>query len=100
MVKHALYVHLQAKPGKASAVEAFLAGALPLVQKEDETISWYAMKMGDNSYGIFDTFEHESGREAHLHGAVAAALTAKADELFAEPPKISRVELIGAKMPD
>lgn len=99
MVKHALYVHLQAKPGKTPDVEAFLADALPLVQKEDETITWYAMKMGENSYGIFDTFAQESGREAHLHGAVAAALMAKADELFAEPPKISKVEVIGAKVP-
>lgn len=99
MVKHALYVHLQAKPGKASDVENFLASALPLVQGENDTITWYAMKMGENSFGIFDTFEHQAGREAHLNGAVAAALMEKADELFAEPPKISKVELIAAKVP-
>lgn len=98
MVKYALYVHLQAKPDKTSDVEAFLASALPLVQKEKDTITWYAMKMGENSYGIFDTFAEESGREAHLNGAIAAALKDKAEELFAEPPKISKVKLIAAKV--
>lgn len=57
------------------------------------------MKMGDGSYGIFDAFAQEARREARLNGAIAAALKNKAEELFAEPPKISKVELIGAKLP-
>ncbi|MGA9342541.1 MAG: antibiotic biosynthesis monooxygenase [Rhodanobacteraceae bacterium] len=99
MLKYALYAHLEAKPGKEAEVERLLAGALPVVQKESETITWYAMKMGPTSYGIFDTFEHESGREAHLNGEIAAALQKNASELLASPPKISKVELLCAKLP-
>lgn len=100
MVKHALYVHLEAKPGKAPDVEAFLADALPTVQNESGTITWYALKMGPTSYAIFDTFEDESGRDAHLNGEIAAALTEKADELFAKPLDIAKIDVIGAKVPE
>jgi quinol monooxygenase YgiN len=97
MVKYALYVHLKAKPGKEADVENFLADALPLVQAESGTKTWYAIKEGEASYAIFDTFEEEAAREAHLNGKVAAALNDKADELFAEPPSIHKLDLLGAK---
>ncbi len=64
---------------------------------EPETTGWYALKFGDSTFGIFDAFEGESGREAHLNGKVAAALMAKADELFSAPPKIEKVDVIAAK---
>lgn len=97
MVKKALFVRLEAKNGMEAAVEEFLNGGLALVQDEPETTVWYALKFGDSTFGIFDAFEGEAGREAHLNGKVAAALMAKADELFAVPPTIEKVDVLAAK---
>jgi quinol monooxygenase YgiN len=99
MVKVALYVHLEAKPGKEAEVEKFLNGGLALVEEEPATITWYAIKLGPSTYGIFDTFPDENGRQAHLSGKVAAALMAKASELLSEPPQIQQVEILAAKLP-
>ncbi len=97
MEKLALLVTLQAKPGKESDVENFLKSGLGLVQQEPGTKQWYALKIGDGKYGIFDTFDDENGRDAHLTGAVAIALGAKASELFSTPPQIDKVDLIAVK---
>ncbi len=97
MVKKALFVRLEAKNGMEAAVEEFLNGGLALVQDEPETTVWYALKFSDSTFGIFDAFEAEAGREAHLNGKVAAALMAKADELFAVPPTIEKVDVLAAK---
>jgi quinol monooxygenase YgiN len=99
MVKLALLVRLEAKPGKEAEVEKFLNGGLPLVEEEPATITWYAIKLGPSTYGIFDTFQDENGRQAHLSGKVAAALMAKASELFSQPPQIEQVEILAAKLP-
>jgi quinol monooxygenase YgiN len=99
MVKLALYVHLEAKPGKEKDVEAFLLSGLPLVEEEPATIAWFALKMGPSTFGIFDAFPDEAGRDAHLNGKVAAALMAKAGELLATPPSIQKVDLLAAKLP-
>jgi quinol monooxygenase YgiN len=99
MVKVALYVHLEAKPGKEAEVEKFLNSGLPIVEEEPATITWYAIKLGPSTYGIFDTFPDENGRQAHLSGKVAAALMAKASELLSEPPQIQQVEILAAKLP-
>lgn len=96
-IKEALWVALEAKPGKEKDLENFLAGALPLVQAEPATITWYAIRMGPGKFGIFDTFADDSGREAHLQGKVAAALMAKASELLAHPPKIEKIGILAAK---
>ncbi|HEY2867482.1 MAG TPA: antibiotic biosynthesis monooxygenase [Pyrinomonadaceae bacterium] len=88
-----------AKPGKEAEVEAFLKSALELANKEPLTVTWYAIKFSANTFGIFDTFESDEGRDAHLNGPIAAALMAKADELLAEPPHIEKVDLIAAKVP-
>jgi len=82
MVKVALFVRLEAKPGKEKDVEKFLLGGLPLVQEEPATTAWFAIRMGPSTFGIFDAFPNEAGRQAHLNGKVAAALMAKASELF------------------
>ena len=100
MVKYSLYVQLEAKPGKGPDVENFLADALPMVQRESGTVTWYALKMGPTTFAIFDTFEDGSGRDAHLEGEVAAALKERADELFAKPLDIHKIDVIGAKVPD
>ncbi|MBC8750925.1 quinol monooxygenase YgiN [Paraburkholderia sp. WC7.3g] len=99
MVKLALYVRLEAKPGKEKEVEAFLLGGLPLVEQEPGTAAWFGLKLGPSTYGIFDAFDDEAGRDAHLNGKVAAALMEKAGELFASPPGIVKVDVLAAKLP-
>jgi quinol monooxygenase YgiN len=97
MVKVGLFARLQAKPGKEAEVAKLLEGALALAREERETVVWYALRFGPATFGIFDAFEAESGREAHLNGRIAAALMAKAPELLAEPPKIEKVDLLASK---
>jgi quinol monooxygenase YgiN len=99
MVKTALYVHLEAKPGKEQEVEAFLLSGLPLVEQEPATTAWFGLKLGQSSFGIFDAFPDEAGRDAHLNGKVAAALMAKAGDLLASPPSINKVDVLAAKLP-
>jgi len=98
MVKYAIVARVEAKPGKEDAVEQFLKSALPLAEDEKDTISWYALKIGPSTFGIFDTFNDEAGREAHLNGKIAAALMQHADELLAKPPVIEKVELLAVKV--
>jgi quinol monooxygenase YgiN len=99
MVKTALWVRLEAKPGKEKDVEAFLLSGLALVEQEPATTAWFALQVGPNAFGIFDAFPDEAGRDAHLTGKVAEALMAKAGELFATPPEIKKVDVLAAKLP-
>jgi quinol monooxygenase YgiN len=99
MDKLSILVQLEAKPGKEDEVEQFLKSALPLVQAETGTTTWYALKMGPSKFGIFDTFADEKGRNAHLGGDVAKALFAKAEDLFAKPPAIDQPEILAVKAP-
>lgn len=97
MPKLALYVPLKAKPGKEGDVAEFLKSALPLVQDEPGTLTWYAIEEGPGAYAIFDTFDTEDDRQTHLDGKVAAALMEKAGDLFADPPQIHKLTLLAAK---
>lgn len=97
MVKYAIVARVEAKSGKEEAVEQFLKSALPLALDEKDTISWYALKIGPSTFGIFDTFNDEAGRESHLNGKIAAALMQHAGELLAGPPVIEKVELLAVK---
>jgi quinol monooxygenase YgiN len=101
MTKFALYVPLQAKPGKEKEVADFLRSAVPLVNAEAGTVSWFAIQEGPSSFAIFDTFDDEAGRDAHLNGKVAAALMekAKAGDLFAKAPEIYKLEILADKLP-
>jgi quinol monooxygenase YgiN len=99
MVKLALFVRLEAKPGKEVDVESFLRSGLPIVQDEPATIAWFGIRLGPTTFGIFDAFPDEAGRQAHLSGKVAAALMAKAPELLATPPVIEKVDVLAAKLP-
>ena len=99
MSKVALYVPLEAKPGKEKEVADFLKSALPLVNAEGGTITWFAIQNGPSSFAIFDTFDDEAGRNAHLNGKVAAALMAKAGELLAKPPTIHKMDILADKLP-
>jgi quinol monooxygenase YgiN len=99
MVKVALFVRLEAKPGKEKEVESFLLSGLPIVQAEPATTAWFGLRLGPSTFGIFDAFPDEAGRQAHLTGRVAAALMAKAGELLAKPPSIEKVDVLAAKLP-
>ena len=94
-----LLVRLEAKPGKESEVEKFLQSGLAVVQGEPATITWYAMRLSATTFGIFDTFPDNSGRDAHLNGQLAAALMAKAADLFSKPPQIEKIDILSAKLP-
>ena len=98
MVKVGLLARLVAKPGKEEEVAAFLAGALPLANDEQKTVVWFAIRLGPREFGIFDAFADDSGRQAHLSGAIAQALMGRADELLSEPPRIDKVDVLAAKI--
>ncbi len=97
MEKLALLARVEAKPGKETEVLAFLKSALPLAEAEPGTVRWYALQIGPSTFGIFDTFETEEGRQAHLDGKIAEALMANASELLSSAPIIEKVELIALK---
>jgi len=99
MVRVGLFVRLLSKPGKEAEVAKFLEGALPAAQGETQTPVWFAVRFSPREFGIFDAFEAEAGRKAHLGGPIAAALMKRASELFAEPPKIEQIDVLAAKLP-
>ena len=97
MVKVGILARMEAKPGKEGEVAAFLEGALALVQEEPDTVTWYAIRIGPSEFAIFDTFEDDAGRQAHLSGKVAEALLAKASELFVASPDIQSIDILASK---
>ena len=98
MTNVALLVRLEAKKGKEAEVEQFLRDGLSLVENEPATTTWYAIRLGPSTFGIFDTFPDNNGREAHLSGEVAKALKERSSELFSQPPIIEKVDVLAAKM--
>ena len=92
-----LLVRIEALPGRESEVEQFLQGGLALVNEEPDTITWYAIRLGPTTFGIFDSFPDDSGRQAHLSGQVAAALMENVGEII-EEPNIEQVDVIAAKL--
>lgn len=98
MATKALLVRLEAKPGKERAVEEFLRSALPLVEQEPGTKPWLAIRFGPSTFGIIDAFSDEAARETHLDGPVGKAVVQRADETFASPPLISRLDVLGNKL--
>lgn len=98
-VSVALPARVEAKPAKEADVEAFLRGALPIVQDEQDTVAWFAIRMGPSTFGIFDAFPNETGRQAHLNGKVAAALMERAGELFTGDPVIEQIDVLASKLP-
>lgn len=99
MVTTALLVRLEAKPGKEAEVQRFLEGALPIVQGEPATTARFAFRMGPSTFGIFDAFLDDAGRQAHLGGQVAAALMARAPELLSRSPVIEQIDVLADKLP-
>ena len=97
MAKQAIWVMLKAKPGKESEVEAFLKQGAIMSNDEPQTITWYGVKIHDGTYGVFDTFADEAGREAHMNGDIAKALMAKAPDLFSNELTIEKMEILANK---
>lgn len=100
MVNVGLMVRLEAKPGKEMDLESFLRGQLPFAQGEPETTAWFAMRLGPQTFAIFDAFSNESGREAHLSGEIAEELKAITPTLLKNPPTVERLDVIAAKIPE
>ena len=98
MLSLGLFVRLEAKPGKEKEVAAFLKQGLQMANQEPTTPLWFALRLGPSTFGVFDAFHDESGRQGHLNGPIAKALMAQAPELFAVPPSIERTEILQAKV--
>lgn len=98
MVKTGLFVRLEAKAGKEDEVAKFIVSALPLVEDEPATTAWFGIKLGPSTFGIFDAFPDDTGRQAHLSGPIAAALMAQASDLLAQPPSIQKLDVLAAKL--
>lgn len=99
MTPFALYVRLEAKPGKEQEVAAFLASAHALALEEAGTVCWFAIRSGRSTFAIFDAFSSEDGRDAHLNGKIASALMARAPELFSNHLEVVKLEVIADKLP-
>ena len=97
-VHKALFARLEAKPGKEAAVQDFLVSALALANQEQRTTVWFALRLGPSTFGVFDAFADDAGRQAHLNGPIAKALMAKAAELFSQPPQIDQIDVLAAKL--
>ena len=98
MLTVSLFVRLEAKPGKEQDVAAFLAQGLELANQEATTPVWFALRLGPTTFGVFDAFRDETGRQNHLNGPIAQALMAQAPNLLAAPPAIERIDVLGAKV--
>ncbi|MGE5812892.1 MAG: putative quinol monooxygenase [Acidobacteriota bacterium] len=98
-MKCALFARLEAKAGKENDVVEFLRQGLALANQESSTLMWFALRLGPTTFAIFDTFADEAGRQRHLSGPIAQALMAQAPSLFAAPPAIEPLEVLGAKLP-
>ena len=97
MAKYALYVSLKAKPGKEKDIEVFLKQGAEMSKKEAGTVSWFGLKEPEGHYSVFDTFNDEAGRDAHLNGEIAKALMANAATLFSEAPQIHKIDIVADK---
>ena len=99
MLKHALFVRLEAKPGKEKELAQFLQAGLDLAQQEATTPVWFALQLSPSTFGVFDAFTDEAGRQAHLSGPIAQALGANASKLLAQAPSVERADVLGSKLP-
>jgi quinol monooxygenase YgiN len=98
MLTRSLFVRLDARPGREDEVAAFLARGLALAREEAATPVWFALRLGPSTFGVFDAFHDEAGRQGHLQGPIAAALMANAPELLASPPSIEPMDVLGSKV--
>ena len=99
MTTRGVFVTMEAQPGREQEVERLLVEARPFVAEEAGTVAWFAVRLGPSSFGVFDAFDDDAGREAHLGGRVAQALFGRAEELFAGPPAVQHVDVLADKLP-
>lgn len=99
MISLGLFVRLEAKPGKEQEVASFLSQALQMANQETTTRLWFSLRLGPSTFGVFDAFSDESGRQTHLSGPIAKALMANAPNLLSAPPSIEKTEILGFKLP-
>ncbi|MFJ9551422.1 putative quinol monooxygenase [Streptomyces erythrochromogenes] len=99
MTHPGLLARIEAKPEHAAQVQELLENALDLARAETQTVTWYSFKLGPTTFGVFDTFDDEAGRQAHLAGPIAAALMDIAPTLLAAAPDIEQVDVLAAKLP-
>ena len=95
--RKSILLRLHAKPGREADVAQFLKDALPLAQDEPGTVRWYALQIDDTTFGVFDTFADDDGRQAHIDGLIADALKEKWEDLLSRPPEVNMVDLIAVK---
>jgi quinol monooxygenase YgiN len=93
-----LLLTVEANPGKEDEVAKLFAGALSIVEDEPATVAWFAIRFGPSTFGVFDAFPDDQGRDAHLNGRVPAALRDNA-HLFASAPEIRTVDVLADKLP-
>ena len=96
-LKFGVLALVEAKPGNEQDVWDFVKGARDIVAGEPDTKTWYGFRVDDNTFGIFDTFETEEGRQAHLSGAIPAALAEHGPALLAKDPDIRLIDVIAVK---
>ncbi|MCE5263732.1 MAG: antibiotic biosynthesis monooxygenase [Deltaproteobacteria bacterium] len=99
MVKVAVFVRLEVKRGKEADMEKLLCGGLDMALQEEATPVWLSLRIGPSTFGIFDAFVDEEGRQSHLSGPIAAALMKQAKDLLKEPPVIEMMDVLAAKLP-
>ena len=97
-MKVGLLVRIEARPEYADEVEAMLRGAQELAEKEQGTVTWFAFRENATTFGVFDTFDDEQGRQAHLTGQIAAALGEAAKTKLSAPPVIASVDVLASKV--
>jgi quinol monooxygenase YgiN len=97
MIKHALFVRLEARSGKEQAVADFLSAGLEMTNLEAATPIWFALRLSPTTFGVFDAFAREEDRQAHLAGDMANALMARVDEMLASPPSIELIDVLAMK---
>ncbi|WEO92996.1 antibiotic biosynthesis monooxygenase [Streptomyces sp. FXJ1.172] len=98
-MKMGLLARIEAKPEYADEVEAMLRGAVELAEQEQYTVTWFSFRMDATTFGVFDTFNDEQGRQSHLEGQIAAALMGAAETMLSSAPVITPVDLLGVKLP-
>jgi quinol monooxygenase YgiN len=99
MPAYGFLVEFEAQEGKEDDVAKFLVDAKTLVDAEPDTLTWFAFQTGPRSFRIFDAFETEEGRDAHRRGKVREAIVARRNDLFSEPPTVTPVDVVAAKLP-
>ncbi|MBM6594722.1 putative quinol monooxygenase [Microvirga pudoricolor] len=97
MTKLALYVSLEAQPGREEQVEDFLRTAFPASSRATSAATWYVVRFDRNSFAVFAAFPDEATRDSYLEGPAIVALVQRAPELFVDPPELQRLDILAGQ---